>query len=81
MYNGTMTTLALLDNGADVNAQDVYGQTALMNAVGDDNIDVAEILMSRGANPTLMNNNGKTAAEQAINMEVKKWLEEAAGGV
>jgi ankyrin repeat protein len=40
---------ALLDAGADVNARDEHGQTALMNAARDGHTDVVRLLISRGA--------------------------------
>lgn len=40
---------ALLDAGADVNALDEHGQTALMNAAVRGDADLARILVSRGA--------------------------------
>ena len=40
---------ALLDAGADVNALDEHGQTALMNAAVRGDADLARILVGRGA--------------------------------
>jgi uncharacterized protein len=40
----------LLDAGADINALDRYGQTALMNAAHKGHIEVVRLLARRGAN-------------------------------
>ena len=40
---------ALLDGGADVNARDEHGQTALMNASRDGHIAMIRLLVTRGA--------------------------------
>jgi ankyrin repeat protein len=40
---------SLLDAGADVNARDEHGQTALMNAARDGHTEMVRLLVSRGA--------------------------------
>ena len=40
---------ALLDAGADVNARDEHGQTALMNAARDGHAAMVRLLVARGA--------------------------------
>ena len=47
---------ALLDGGADVNALDEHGQTALMNAAHRGDADLVQILIQRGAK---LNNTAK----------------------
>ena len=54
----------LLDSGADPNIENIYGQTALMNAVG--NIDILKLLLNNGANPLLEDDEGDTAYDIAI---------------
>jgi uncharacterized protein len=44
---------ALLDAGADVNALDEHGQTALMNAAYRGDAELAQLLIGRGANLNL----------------------------
>jgi DnaJ like chaperone protein len=51
----------LLDHGADVNASDLGGYTALMSAASDGCIDVARLLLSRGAKVNALNAAGDTA--------------------
>jgi ankyrin repeat protein len=47
---GDVKTLeALLDAGADVDAKDEHGQTALMNAARDGHAPVVRLLVARGA--------------------------------
>ena len=43
-------TRRLLDAGADINALDDHGQTALMNAAHNGHLEVVELLVKRGAN-------------------------------
>jgi len=57
---------ALLTTGADVNARDKDGHTALMAAVSSflskkDSADVVKVLMAKGADVNAKNNDGKTA--------------------
>jgi uncharacterized protein len=40
---------SVLDAGADINALDEHGQTALMNAVYWGNLDIAKLLIEHGA--------------------------------
>lgn len=49
-----------IDNGVDVNAQDIYGMTPLHYALRGKNIDAAIALLKAGANPNLPNERGIT---------------------
>lgn len=55
----------LLDSGADINAQDNDGKTALMLASEDDKADTVSYLLELGANPHIKDKNGKTALDLA----------------
>ena len=55
----------LLDAGADINAQDEVGRTALMEACVAFKKDVIRLLISRGADVNLCDNNGCTALMRA----------------
>jgi hypothetical protein len=44
---------ALLDSGVDVNVQDVSGATALLYAVNYGRLDCVKLLLEKGANPKL----------------------------
>jgi ankyrin repeat protein len=51
---------ALLAAGADVNASDFDGKTALINASSIVNAHVMRVLLNAGANPNVETNNGWT---------------------
>ena len=54
----------LLNHGADVNAANPYnGETPLMLAVDHKEFDLAKLLIERGADATLRNNDGKRALD------------------
>ena len=55
----------LLDQGADVNARDKAGQTALMKAVWNSHADVVNVLLQRGAAITDKDSNGNTVIGMA----------------
>jgi hypothetical protein len=56
----------LLDRGADINATDQNGWTALMNAASAGRTDVVPILLNRGANVNIHGGGEKTALEIAV---------------
>jgi uncharacterized protein len=51
--------------GANIEARDQDGRTALMNAVTEENIDSVELLLSKRENIEAKDNNGKTALFRA----------------
>jgi hypothetical protein len=55
----------LLDHGARVDAADVFGDTPLMLACAKGHGDVAALLLARGADPSLRNQEGRTARDRA----------------
>jgi len=58
----------LLQNDASsfsINATDAEGATALMLAAGIGDIDVVDLLLAAGADPTMQNNDGSTAVHYA----------------
>ncbi len=55
----------LLERGADVNTQIPFGDTALIEAIGEGNLAVARLLLRYGADPTIKNYSGKDAYEVA----------------
>ena len=61
----------LLEAGADVNAADKFGKTALM---GTDNSKVAKLLLDAGADVNVVDNFGYTALTGDNNPEVAKLL-------
>jgi murein DD-endopeptidase MepM/ murein hydrolase activator NlpD len=56
---------ALIDGGADVNATSDAGWTPLMFAARDSSAEAVQLLMFAGADPSLRNGEGKTAADLA----------------
>jgi len=61
MKRNKVTALQLLQAGADVNAAQADGATALQWAAYHSDTDLAQILLSAGANPAAANRNGSTA--------------------
>jgi ankyrin repeat protein len=71
----TSNVLFLLDSGAQMNARDHDGNTALMLAAGAgphnavralETTDAAKLLLARGADPGVRNRHGETALKLAI---------------
>jgi hypothetical protein len=56
---------ALLNAGANIEAADPHGGTALMMAAGYGYTDLARLLLARGANPRRRNEDGETALDLA----------------
>src|SRR6185503_11632149 len=57
---------ALIDKGADIDAVDDNGWTAMMHADEAENV---RVLLNAGANPAIKNNDGDTALAMAIRYE------------
>jgi ankyrin repeat protein len=57
----------LLNSGADINAIDKFGETALMKAVLSRNEDVVMFLLDNGADTNIVNKTNRTALMLAIN--------------
>ena len=62
---GNSDVLALLlKNGADINAQDDMGYSALSEAVSVRSPESVKLLLNEGANPELKDKDGNTASSQ-----------------
>jgi len=75
--NAVELLTTLLDAGADINALNENGQTALHLAVFWNNADAVKLLIDRGADRTIKNKSGRTAEQLAIHydhVEVMKVL-------
>lgn len=64
-----------LNKGVPVNTRDGSGDTALMIAVANQQVAVVKKLLARGADPTLVNRNGKTALELARGLQRSDLVE------
>jgi ankyrin repeat protein len=72
------TIQILLDAGADPNARQASGFTALFSAAAANQRALAELLIGRGADPQLRSDQGKSAADFARergHTEMADWLE------
>jgi hypothetical protein len=72
------TVLLLLQVGADPNARQTAGYTAIFSAAAANRRDLVEILITHGADPAVKNDFGQTAASFARergHTELADWLE------
>jgi ankyrin repeat protein len=68
----------LLVHGANADATQAGGYTAIFSAAAANRMDLAELLLAHGANPHHKNDEGKTPAEYARlrgHAEIADWLE------
>ncbi|WP_052063808.1 ankyrin repeat domain-containing protein [Nitrincola sp. A-D6] len=71
MIKGCTETLAMLiQAGADVNAQDVLGRTALSDALLVNDMQGVEVLLAAGADPNLQDITGLSVFEHALQMSL-----------
>lgn len=73
-YNHPDELIGLLDDCVKVDQQDEWGWTLLHQAAQRDRVALAKILLDRGANRTLRNKDGQTAAQLATSPEMKALL-------
>jgi ankyrin repeat protein len=67
----------LLRRGAQIDAQDASGQTALMHAVLQADYDKVKLLIDHGADISLCDDNGETALAHAMSyglLGIQEWL-------
>lgn len=64
----------LLDEGADVNVQGRYGDTALMIASYKGHKEIVQLLLEKGADKRIKNDRDKIAYEWATTKEIKALL-------
>jgi uncharacterized protein len=71
---GTEAVAALLDAGARIDDADNRGRTSLMIAAERGHAAIVSLLLARGANPKLRDNDGKSAHDLAFGGAVKAAL-------
>ena len=69
----------LIDNGAKVDARNVYGDTPLHLAAGENHMAVAELLINRGARVNVRNKLGATPLNVASDPEMQQLLKKHGG--
>ncbi len=77
------TVKVLLQQGADVNEQNLSGWTPLMRAAYAGNVTITKLLLEHGADPHIKNKFGETArtiAESLDHTLVANVLKDAEGG-
>jgi uncharacterized protein len=65
---------SLLDAGANVNDRDARGRTALMIAAEGGRAEIAGLLLARGADPSLKDKTGKSAADLTVLSSLRERL-------
>ena len=73
-YGGVNVIRMLLDHGADVNAFDPFGRTALMYAAGSDlvPVDAVKLLIERGADVNAKNKHAKSVDSGLTVLDIAK---------
>src|SRR5690606_16589382 len=66
--------IAALDGGLDVDVRDHRGQTGLMNAIGEDQLELAELLHSRGADLNARDADEDNPLTHARSTPLRRWL-------
>lgn len=77
----TETVQSLLNRGADINAKDSNGQTALMRAAYEGHLDIVQLLLEYDADINITDEDGWTAlqyAEEFEHFEISSLLRDAA---
>lgn len=72
IYSSTM--LFVFQHGACVNAMDLWQFTPLHEAASKNRVEVCSLLLSHGADPTLLNCHSKSSVDMAPTPELKERL-------
>ena len=70
----TDVRLPLMQHGACVNAMDLWQFTPLHESASKNRVEVCSLLLSHGADPTLVNCHGKSAVDMAPTPELRERL-------
>ena len=79
LFGDTKMVELFLENGADVNAKDNDGKTALMGAAVNGHTQTVQLLLEKGADVNAKRNDGRTAYDLAKNDEIKNILKQYGG--
>ena len=74
-WNRLTTAGLLLANGAEVDARDRFGRTALFDAMVKDRFDMIDLLLGSGADLSARNNEGQTPFDWAVAHRKSKLIE------
>ena len=80
LVNATESIKMLASSGADVNAQDCLGATALLLVMRNPDVPTVKFLLAHGADPNIAANDGTTPlymAKQAKNADLITLLQNA----
>jgi len=83
-YGKAQTVKLLIEDGADINAKDKYGNTPLIIAARDDRAEIVKILIENGAEVNAKNEKGETPLYWVLcndNTEIAKFLIEKGADV
>jgi len=69
-----------IENGAGLNYRSSYDNTALILASMWGHAEVVSFLMSKGADVSIKNKDGKTALDEAKNSQIRQLLRDTRGG-
>lgn len=79
-YNNPGELNAILDEGLDVNALDEAARETLLHAAAwRDRVEIAKLLLARGANPNIRDKDGKRPADYAQSPAMRALLGPAGG--
>lgn len=67
-------TAVLIDNGADVDAKNVVGETPLITAARNNSLKTAKVLIEKGADVNARKNNGWTALVHALRHDFTEMI-------
>ncbi len=67
----------LLEHGANVNKEDIFGKTPLIEATRGGHLEIVRLLLENGADVDAKNSKGKTVFSYRPNDEIKSVLQEA----
>lgn len=80
--NGRVEALRLLrDHGGDINVRGYLGKTPLMHAIECGHSACVLLLLERGADMAITNQEGKTAYDYCKSEDTKKMLTDAANKI